>query len=125
MADIKIIIMWGLFCTLGGVPVITFPEVHHNYVEYPTGITANITATIVSNFPLTELTWLPPPYYSHPKNDIKTTRVGNVTTTILSIPDIQIKNKGNYTLRTVNKCGKMLAYLYMDIHTSKETNLLG
>lgn len=102
--------------------MVTFPKAYHNYVDYPTGITANLTARIVSSFPLTELTWLPPPYYSHPKNETKTTRADNVTTTILSIPNIQVKNIGNYTLITVNKCGKTLSYLYMDIRTSKETD---
>jgi len=114
--------MWGLF-VLGGVPVVTFSKVYHNYVKCPTGITANLTATIVSNFPLRELRWLPPPYYSF-KNDAKTTRVGNVTTTVLSIPNIQIKNEGNYTLITANKCGEKLAYLYVDIYTGEDYNFI-
>ncbi|XP_065884455.1 uncharacterized protein [Dysidea avara] len=100
----------------GGVPVVTFPYLG-NYVNYPTGTTANLTATVVSTFSLTELTWSPPPYYSHPKNETNTTKAGNVTTTILSIPNIQIKNIGNYTLTTANKCGKIKSYLYMDIYT--------
>ena len=103
--------------------MVTFPKAYHNSVGCPTGVTANLTARIVSNFPLTELTWLPPPYYSHPKNETKTTRADNVTTTILSIPNIQIKNEGNYTLIAVNKCGKTLSYLKLDVRTSKETDL--
>lgn len=100
--------------------MITFPKSYHNYVHYTTGKTANLTAEIMSRFPLTELEWLPPPYYSHPKNTTTTTRVGDVTTTVLSIPNIQIKNEGNYTVIATNRCGETKSLIVLDVSPGKK-----
>ena len=92
----------------------------NNFVYKLTRRPFNLTATVVSSLNFTSLHWSPPENSNPLSHKTITVRHGNITTTTLMLlEDATLGDSGNYTLTTVNECGRSSSQVEVDVLTGK------